>query len=105
MIAECNHLGDYLGKSRRSARRPRIGGPNTSKHGIGVIFDTRKGYFRYKISSYIVIYHNALIVYHCVSLCINVVYTIYHVPRRHDISTYHLWFLLHVISFDIMSRI
>jgi len=53
--------------------------------GIGVIFDTRKGYFRYKISSYIVIYHNALIVYHCVSLCINVVYTIYHVPRRHMI--------------------
>ena len=35
--------------------------------GIGVIFDTRKGYFRYKISLY-----DALIVYHCVSSCINV---------------------------------
>ena len=40
--------------------------------GIGVIFDTRKGNFRYKISLYIVIYHDALIVYHCVSSCINV---------------------------------
>ena len=39
--------------------------------GIGVIFDTRKGYFRYKISLYIVIYHDALIVYHCVSLSIS----------------------------------
>ena len=31
--------------------------------GIGEIFDTRKGNFRYKISSYIM-YHDALIVYH-----------------------------------------
>jgi len=53
--------------------------------GIWVIFDTRKGYFRYKISSYIVIYHNALIVYHCVSLCINVVLSLGDTIYRHII--------------------
>ena len=32
--------------------------------GIGVIFDTRKGSFRYKISLYIIIYLDCIIVYH-----------------------------------------
>ena len=36
-------------------------------HGIGVFFNTRKGQFQYKISSYIIIYHVAIIIYHCVS--------------------------------------
>ena len=35
--------------------------------GIGVFFDTRKGQFRYKISLYIIIYHVAIMIYHCVS--------------------------------------
>ena len=35
--------------------------------GIGGIFNTRKGKFQYKISSYIIIYHVAIMIYHCVS--------------------------------------
>ena len=34
------------------------------KMGIGVFFYTRKGQFLYKISSYIITYHVAIIVYH-----------------------------------------
>jgi hypothetical protein len=43
----------------------------TTSFGIGVFFDTRKGSFRYKISLYIITYHVAIIVYHCVSLSIS----------------------------------
>jgi len=39
--------------------------------GIGVFFYTRKGSFLYKISLYIITYHVAIIVYHCVSLSIS----------------------------------
>jgi hypothetical protein len=39
--------------------------------GIGVFFNTRKGSFQYKISLYIITYHVAIIVYHCVSLSIS----------------------------------
>ena len=35
--------------------------------GIGVFFYTRKGQFLYKISSYIILYHVAIMIYHCVS--------------------------------------
>ena len=35
--------------------------------GIGVFFYTRKGQFLYKISSYIITYHVAIMIYHCVS--------------------------------------
>ena len=35
--------------------------------GIGGFFYTRKGQFLYKISLYIIIYHVAIIIYHCVS--------------------------------------
>ena len=41
------------------------------KRGIGGIFDTRKGNFRYNISSYIIIYHSAIIIYHVVSSTIS----------------------------------
>ena len=39
--------------------------------GIGFFFYTRKGSFLYKISLYIITYHVAIIVYHCVSLSIS----------------------------------
>ena len=39
--------------------------------GIGVVFYTRKGSFLYKISLYIIIYHVAIMVYHCVSSTIS----------------------------------
>ena len=46
-------------------------GLGTGHKGIGVIFNTRKGYFQYKISVYIITYHVAIIVYHCVSSSIS----------------------------------
>ena len=52
--------GGLLGA--RSAARSALGG-----RGIGVFFNTRKGQFQYEISSYIIIYHVAIIIYHCVS--------------------------------------
>jgi hypothetical protein len=39
--------------------------------GLGFFFYTRKGSFLYKISLYIITYHVAIIVYHCVSLSIS----------------------------------
>jgi hypothetical protein len=64
------------------------------------------GYFRYKKREFsiqdIIIYHHISWLYHCVSLCIIIMYLIYHVPRRHMIyRLYHLFFfvmLYHVIS-------
>jgi hypothetical protein len=67
--------------------------------GIGVVFNTRKGNFQYKISLYIIIYLDYIIVYHVYH---DHVYLIYHVPRRHMIyRLYHLFsfvMLYHVIS-------
>ena len=54
------------------------------------------GFFRYKKRLFsiqdIIIYHHISRCYHCVSLCIIVVYTIYHVPRRHMIYPYIIFF-------------
>ena len=69
--------------------------------GIGVVFNTRKGNFQYKISLYIIIYLDYIIVYH-----------VYHdhvshiscPSSTHDISLVSSFFLRHVISCDLMSR-
>ena len=45
--------------------------PHQPTKGIGGFFNTRKGSFQYKISLYIITYHVAIIVYHCVSLSIS----------------------------------
>ena len=69
-------------------------------NGIGGFFDTRKGQFRYKISLYIIIYHVAIMIYHCVSSSVSW-YIMFLVDTWYiDISSF---FPLHVISFDIMS--
>ena len=49
------------------SNEPRNGMPEARNMGIGVFFNTRKGQFQYKISSYIIIYHVAIMIYHCVS--------------------------------------
>jgi len=76
-------------------------GGTCERRGLGEFSIQEKGIFytRYHyISSYI------LIISLCI-MCIIVLYLIYHVPRRHMIyRLYHLNFLRHVISCDLMSR-
>ena len=71
-------------------------------YGIGVFFYTRKGYFLYKISSYIIIYHEYIIVYHVYH---HLVSHISCPSSTHDISLVSSFFLRHVISCDLMSRV
>jgi hypothetical protein len=69
--------------------------------GIGGIFYTRKGNFLYKISLYIIIYLDYIIVYHVYHSLVS------HIScpsSTHDISLVSSFFLRHVISCDLMSR-
>ena len=71
------------------------------KRGIGGIFNTRKGNFQYKISLYIIIYLDYIIVYHVYHQHVS---NISCPSSTHDISLVSSSFLRHVISCDLMSR-
>ncbi len=72
-----------------------------TSNGIGGIFDTRKGNFRYKISLYIIIYLDYIIVYH-----------VYHdhvshiscPSSTHDISICS-WYKMHDMIYDDITRL
>ena len=66
--------------------------------GIGVFFYTRKGQFLYKISSYIITYHVAIIIYHCVSSSVS-----WYIMSLVDTwYQWYTWYLNHdMISHDI----
>ena len=67
-------------------------------NGIGVFFDTRIGSFRYKISLYIITYHVAIIVYHCVSLSISQ----YIMSLEGTWYQWYRWYIMHdLIYHDI----
>ena len=85
----------------RDRERAHRGDGDEGRDGIGVFFNTRKGSFQYKISSYIIIYLDYIIVYHVYH---HLVSHISCPSSTHDISLVSSFFLRHVISCDLMSR-